>query len=480
MTRLVREQLPLREIPNTSLLHINPRTMKYKLFYFAFFFGSATIKTFLPVYFRFVGLGAVLTSVLTSVRPFTRLVSYPLFSGIADKTGKRKLILMASLIVSVLAYFSLSFVMIVQQVSHQGAFAYPNTTASDLSENTIFWTSLLLVGLGDFFSAPVTVIMSGTIIYWEGTSAFGKQRVFGALGFGLGSYLSGLAIDETSGFNYFHPSSPHALQSGTEKPNYLTAFFMFLVVNVFLIMLVKFQFELKTERRPKFVVGHLRILLRESAVLCFLGYIFVMGISGGVIMLFLFWFLEDLGASQALLGLASLVMSLSEIPVFPAASHLIKRYGHVGVLFLSLTCFIIRLVCYTFLHDPWYVLLIEPLHGITLAIMWSTCVSFASVVSPPEIYTSMEGVIAGVHYGLGWGLGVVIGGWFYHAYGVRNLFRFCLGLCCLCFPLLGVVYVKVKRDSTGNVVRYRTLDSLSHDQRIVTQEYQLITGNTYI
>ncbi|XP_031571125.1 major facilitator superfamily domain-containing protein 6-like [Actinia tenebrosa] len=541
-----------------GLLYIENRTLRFKAFYLVFFFGCGTLRNYLPVYFRHIGLNAVLTGVITGVRPFTGFISAPFFSFLADKTGCYKSILLLSLVMSVLAYFSLSFVAFVQQAkevqpiehviksnitllqrnsikfstsyttrdrgfsfggNHHGNdrlnYPLPNHTnmgitqldrsgknprhgpqfadsglyyaneslvplndTSILSESMIFFASFGLIVIGDFFNAPVGAIMCSTIFYWEGSSQFGKQRVFGAIGFGLGSFLTGMAIDKTVGFNYFQLNYLKNDGSNESNPNYLTAFFLYLGVNSILLMFVSCGLDVSRESKSKIIMTHVKKILSRGMVVCFLIYIFIMGVVGGTIMLFLFWFLENLGASQSLLGLSSAIMSISEVPIFPLCAKMINAIGHVGVLFLSLTCSIIRLTCYTFLQDPWYVLLIEPLHGISLAAMWSTSISFACAVSTPDVYTTMEGVTTGFHYGLGWGLGAVIGGAFYNLYGPRNLFRWCILLCCVGYIFLGLVYILQRKDHSS--VNYYRLDNNRQGSVNVDAEYEVISGDIYL
>lgn len=529
-----------------GLFYIENRTVRFKAFYFLYYLGCGALRNYLPVYFKHIGLSALLTGVLTGVRPFTGFVSAPFFSFIADKRSSHKLILLISLIVSVIAYFSLSFVAIVRQIErgrangcahnqtiinsqHQFETVHsftsdssfvmkrnqyksniveisptqssgikstdhnfggkiktiaplkdigyhnntPNTTLPScntavFSETTIFFGSFGLIILGDFFNAPVGSIMCSTVIYWEGSSQFGKQRVFGALGFGLGSLLTGIAIDKTFHINYFDSDS----QRG-RMPNYLTAFFIYLSANGLLFFLISCGLDVVREEKSKIKWSRVREILSDTLVICFLFYVFIMGVVGGVIMLFLFWFLESLGASQSLLGLSSAVMSLSEIPVFVMCSRLINYLGHVGVLCLSLTVSVVRVTCYSFLTNPWYVLLIEPLHGITLAAMWSCAISFASLLATPDLYTTIEGVVTGVHFGLGWGLGAIFGGLFYHAYGARNLFRGCIILCVIGYVVLGVVY---KLKQRKNCIITKLDDSFAKRVNVNVGDYDIIPG----
>ena len=80
------------------------------------------------------------------------------------------------------------------------------------------------------------------------------------------------------------------------------------------------------------------------------------------------------------------------------------------------------------------VVFVEPLHGVTYALMWSASTSFAHSLAPPGYQASAQGLLAGVHWGLGQALGAIFGGLIYERYGAQTLFT--SGACTAVFALL--------------------------------------------
>ena len=59
----------------------------------------------------------------------------------------------------------------------------------------------------------------------------------------------------------------------------------------------------------------------------------------------------------------------------------------------------------------------EVLHGFTYAVLWSGCCYYANVVAPDGLKASMQGIVGGVHWGLGVGTGATVGGLVFGAVG---------------------------------------------------------------
>lgn len=90
-----------------------------------------------------------------------------------------------------------------------------------------FFKLLLLVVIGEFFSAPaITFVDSVTLAYLgEDTDNYGRQRMFGSLGWGISMFFVGLALDHSSTF----PNHPCLFTYVTEK-NYTMCFAVFSVL----------------------------------------------------------------------------------------------------------------------------------------------------------------------------------------------------------------------------------------------------------
>lgn len=59
--------------------------------------------------------------------------------------------------------------------------------------------------------------------------------------------------------------------------------------------------------------------------------------------------------------------------------------------------------------------------GVTHAAIWAACISYLSAAVPPELRTSAQGILQGLHLGLGRGCGAMIGGVLVNYFGKGNL-----------------------------------------------------------
>lgn len=55
--------------------------------------------------------------------------------------------------------------------------------------------------------------------------------------------------------------------------------------------------------------------------------------------------------------------------------------------------------------------------GVTHASVWAACISYLSAAVPPELRTSAQGILQGLHLGLGRGCGAMVGGVFVNYFG---------------------------------------------------------------
>uniref|UniRef100_A0A8C0H4W6 Major facilitator superfamily associated domain-containing protein n=1 Tax=Chelonoidis abingdonii TaxID=106734 RepID=A0A8C0H4W6_CHEAB len=72
---------------------------------------------------------------------------------------------------------------------------------------------------------------------------------------------------------------------------------------------------------------------------------------------------------------------------------------------------------------------------VTHAAIWAACISYLSAAVPPELRTSAQGILQGLHLGLGRGCGAMIGGVLVNYLGAAATFRG-IGMACLVILLL--------------------------------------------
>lgn len=86
---------------------------------------------------------------------------------------------------------------------------------------------LLLIIIGEFFSAPAITLVDSAVIALLGDDAdrYGHQRMFGSLGWGMSMFFLGIALDRSTAFTN-HPCG----EPGEREKNYKICFFAFSVL----------------------------------------------------------------------------------------------------------------------------------------------------------------------------------------------------------------------------------------------------------
>ena len=133
--------------------------------------------------------------------------------------------------------------------------------------------------------------------------------------------------------------------------------------------------------------------------------------------IYFFLFIDDDGGSTLLCGLAMTLTCCAEVPIFAVAKHLRKTYfpSALDVFRVVFLCYSIRFFGYFLLPSlpsPWFVLPIQLLHGITFGLYYATATATFREASPPGAEASMMGYLSGIG-ALGRIVGMSLGGVLY-------------------------------------------------------------------
>ncbi|XP_077483126.1 major facilitator superfamily domain-containing protein 6 jef [Amblyomma americanum] len=363
----------------------------------------------------------------------------------------------------------------------------------------VFFLLLLLIVLGEYFSAPaITLADSATLSHLgENMDNYGRQRMFGSLGWGVAMFFVGIALDHSTSFPN-HPCGPYE-----KERNYTICFATFSVLmGCAFISATQLKFEYEPDQPDNIVMKPVVMnsdaskpitiediapgipqarppkqeekepettkstvfaqttrklpewfaVLRSFATLrygAFLVVTWFMGFGIGLVFTFLFWHLQDLGGTPTLFGVASVINHVSEIFAYFFSFRFIRQIGHVKVLCVGLIGNVCRFLYISWLKNPWWVLPFEFIQGVTHAAVWAACCSYITQATPANLRSSAQGVLQGLHHGLGRGCGAVIGGIFVNYFGTQITFRG-YGFACL-LVLIGFVFVNYYRKDRGFV-----------------------------
>lgn len=235
----------------------DPELLTVKFFYFFFYSAFGSLFPLMGVYFKQMGMNAGQCGLLIGTRPFVEFLAAPFWGGLADRWRRGRTLLLASLAAWIVFTLPLSWVQpgavacvrpvnitaynleepdydqrvgpagsLKLAVSSAGsplpvsdALNYDPAKQSDwvtpLHSSIVyrrpdiqktFFLLLLLVVIGEFFSAPAITLADSAVITLLGEDAdrYGHQRMFGSLGWGLAMFFVGIALDHSTAFSE-HP-----------------------------------------------------------------------------------------------------------------------------------------------------------------------------------------------------------------------------------------------------------------------------------
>lgn len=134
-----------------------------------------------------------------------------------------------------------------------------------------------------------------------------------------------------------------------------------------------------------------------------------------------------------------------ELPFFFISGWLINKMGHINAMTMVLFAFGVRLCLYSSLTNPWWVLPIELMQGVTFALFYATMTTYANIVAPHgtaatlQVCTNsipfmnahtkirnfyfIQGLVGAIFEGIGVSAGSFLGGYMMNEIGGSNTFR---------------------------------------------------------
>lgn len=264
----------------------------------------------------------------------------------------------------------------------------PDTEVTSYSQFWLFFLCLALSWVG-----MAVVVSVGDAICFEmlgdKPQLYGRQRMWGAIGWGVVALLAGTLVD--------------AFSQGKTYKDYSVLFYLTLVL-ILLDMFASKNLQYHAPTSSANILTDVGKLLKSFRVVLFLGWCIVAGICTALVWNFLFWHLEDLAAAdsgcdysswiKSLQGVTSAVQCFAgDLPFFFLSGWILKKIGHIHAMSLVLAGFALRFFLYSVLSNPWWVLPIELLNGVTFGMFHATMASYATVVAPPGAEATIQVII---------------------------------------------------------------------------------------
>jgi len=162
-------------------------------------------------------------------------------------------------------------------------------------------------------------------------------------------------------------------------------------------------------------------LLKNRDLLLFLFVAFLytaclMGATGNLSL-----YLDAMGAKKRFISLAFILSATIEIPFMLKAGQFSDRLGRRPLLVIAYIVLPFRLFCYFLIHNPWLVMPVQLLHGLTFSIITVISLVYMTDLVPEELRATGQGLLS-LTQALSTAVGPVLAGWVGDRAGLHALY----------------------------------------------------------
>jgi PPP family 3-phenylpropionic acid transporter len=346
-------------------------------YYFLYFAALSSFMPFIVLFYQELKFTGTQIGLLTGIPPLIVLIASPFWTSVADATRRHRLILSLGLTVAIVT------VLVLQSLR-------------------LFVPIFVVILIYNFFLAPVAPLADSATISMlgEDRASYGRIRLGGTIGWGMIAPIAGVLVD-----NY-----------GLRLAFWGFAAWMF--ADLLVAQKVVFDAASPTQSNNQ----GMRYFLTNRRWILFLSTAFLGGAGSLSVMSYLFPYMAEMGASKSVMGVASMIGTLTEFPIFFFGNRLVKRFGSQGLFLISLLMMGIRSLFFAWVNGPIAVLIVQGLGGTIFPAMWLAGVSYADEHAPAGLKSTAQGLFGAMTFGVGSAAGGFIGGLLLESIGGRGMF----------------------------------------------------------
>ena len=351
----------------------------------------------------------------------------------------------------------------------------PDSTAFSIFQSfTWHLVMRLIFATSNALTAPV---LDGlTIAYLEqqenhpsgegmGKADFGKERLFGAISWAVGNLISGVLVD-AFGFSALYWL---ALAAGVVSYAVLEVFKLTMVAEQRLESEARHIRAQESARQARGEMAHLLkkkcsddetmfengdhnqdgaymttgdVLASIFSTIYGFGFVFsflTLSMGTNIVEGLIFTWFRELGASNTFCGFTVALTVVFEIPLFHWSPSLLVKYGPGILQAVAGLAYVTRVVGYSIVPQGqvYYVMLLEPLHGMTYALSMTSAVDFMAQRLPSEQAAAGQGWVW-TGRSIGAVVGLLGGSWTQQMFGGRIMYRIFAGIVALGMTVYGI------------------------------------------
>jgi MFS transporter, PPP family, 3-phenylpropionic acid transporter len=369
--------------------------------YWWYFAALGCFLPYIALYYQRLGFSGLEIGLLTTIGPLAVALCAPLWGAIADTFGVHRVILRGGLVgAGILA------LMLIQARS--------------------FWPILLLsLAFGaSTASIPALLDSYSVKIGAQHKVSYGQLRLWGSLGYSLATWLIGWWM------------------GGTVSHAFLIAY----AVAVFLACGATLGLPQLAVRSGRPLRQGITTIITQRSMNVLLVTLFLAAISTGIVFNYFGIYVAALGGGAQLVGTATALGAISELPVLFFGAVLLNRYGSLRMLIFALGLYCVRFSLSLVVPSAAWLLPVQLLHGLTFGMHLMASVTLAYELAGPDHGATAQGLISAVSYGFGAIIGALIGGALLDRFGITTVMQVAtlLMIVSLGVLLLGLRFIRRK------------------------------------
>jgi PPP family 3-phenylpropionic acid transporter len=373
-----------------------------RLFYLVYFGAVGCIFPYLNLYYGRVGLSGLQIGILAAIPSVVVPLAAPVWGILADSLNLHRTLLGVAVAGTIVPVLLLS----------------ASSAMSWLVPVTFVYA---------FFYGPIGPLIDSTaleVAEAEGRS-YGELRAWGTIGFIVSTWALGRIMERTG----------------------LTSLFFGYALFMVAALVVSRYIPPRGAVWATPKLRGLRILLSDRVFVLFLVSIFLLSVAVTAVNNFFSLYMDALGASEGVVGLAWAIAALSEVPVMFLSGVLLRRLTARGLLIVGFSTYALRWLLYSQIRSPEMILLVQLLHGFSFGAFFVAGVVYTRERAPKELAATGQALFSGTASGFAGLVGGVVGGYLYDQAGVLNLFGICslAAMSALLLLLVGISHERASR-----------------------------------
>ena len=355
-----------------------------------YFFYYAFVGMFAPywgLYLKSIYFSPIEIAILISIQPVMRMIAPNIWGWLADRTGKRLLVVQLAATLSAVCYL--------------GVFA-----------TTSFWGMLLVLGLMSFFwSASMPLVEATTLSYLGKHSArYGRIRSWGSIGFIASVVGLGYAFD------------------------YIAIAWLLWAGVVCELGILIFSRQIPDIAAQAHHTDHqpVKQIIMQPRVIALFSACFLMSVAHGPYYTFYSIYLVEHGYAKSAVGGLWALGVICEIGVFFLMPWLVRHLGFTRILLISFSAAIARFMLIGWGVDFLILLLIaQVLHAATFGAYHAASVGLVHEFFQGRHQSKGQALFGSLTYGAGGMLGGLASGPIWQHYGASVLYSCSAGMAVL-------------------------------------------------